>query len=220
MSRLWPLLAAGAAFAYLPIALLVLLLLGGPQLTSCSAGRVPSPALAAASGTHPPPWTQAEMEAAVARYDPQQAHVLGAIAMAETGGRLFPTTNPTGEYHGPWAFQVASNAPRGVDMHRLDTDLNYAAQQAAILASTGITHGKWETWPAMAARFLHGSASSATLTAAQSQASAACLDAAVTGGGVASANGLTFPLATTQAAILRGGQTTTGAYERWCYTSL
>lgn len=169
------------------------------------------------TGSHPPPWTQAEMEAAVARYDPQQAHVLGAIAMAETGGSQFPTTNPTGEYHGPWAFQVASNAPRGVDMHRLDTDLNYAAQQAAILASTGITHGKWETWPAMAARFLHGPVS---LTG-QMQTSSACLDAAAVGSGsIVSAAGLTFPLQTTQAAILRGGLTTTGTYERWCYTSL
>ena len=65
--------------------------------------------LAAASSRGPaPPWTQAQMEAAVAKYDPEQAHVLGAIAMAETGGSSFPSVNPTGVYHGPWAFQEAS----------------------------------------------------------------------------------------------------------------
>ena len=76
--------------------------------------------------------------------------------MAETGGHAFPTVNPTGVYHGPWAFQEASNP--GLDFHRLDTDLPYAAQQAAKLAATGITHQKWETWPTMAQRFLHGPA--------------------------------------------------------------
>lgn len=108
------------------------------------------------AGSHPPPWSQAEMEAAVRRYDPAQAHVLGAIAMAETGGKQFPTMNSTGEYHGPWAFQVASNAPRGVDMHRLDVDLDYAAKAAADLARTGINHQRWEVWPVMAAKFMRG----------------------------------------------------------------
>jgi hypothetical protein len=42
--------------------------------------------------------------------------------------------------------------------------------------------------------------------------------AAVGPGGVASADGWTFPLRTTQGALKRGSQTATGAYETWCYT--
>ena len=115
-----------------------------PAAVSWAADSSPGPS---------PPWTQAQLQAAVAQYDPAQAQVLGAIAMAETGGQAFPSVNRTGVYHGPWAFQEASNP--GLDFHRLDTDLHYAAQQAAKLASTGITHQKWETWPTMAQKFLH-----------------------------------------------------------------
>jgi len=99
-------------------------------------------------------YTQAQMQAAVAKYDPAQAQDLGAIAMAETAGRDFPTTNPTGRYHGPWAFQEAANPQLNFNM--LDGSLDYAAKAAADLARSGITHGKWETWPAMAAKFLPG----------------------------------------------------------------
>ncbi len=179
--------------------------------------------LAAASSRGPaPPWTQAQMEAAVAKYDPEQAHVLGAIAMAETGGSSFPSVNPTGVYHGPWAFQEASQP--GLDFYRLDTDLDYAARAAANLARTGITHQKWETWPAMAQRFLHGPASGvdgATLTGTGADTTGCATSVAFTGpGGTASAAGWTFPLRTTQAALRRGSQTAAGQFETWCYTSL
>jgi len=84
-------------------------------------------------------YTQAQMQAAVAKYDPAQAVALGAIAMAETAGWDFPTTNPTGRYHGPWAFQEASNPELNINL--LDSSLDYAANAAADLARTGIT---WE----------------------------------------------------------------------------
>lgn len=131
------------------------------------AGPAPAPAthLVAAGtprgGSYPPQrpgqhhYTQAQMQAAVAKYDPRQAVALGAIAMAETSGWNWPTTNPTGEYHGPWAFQAAW-AGKQYDLNRLDADLDYAAQAAAKLAADGITHQKWETWPDMAARFMPG----------------------------------------------------------------
>jgi murein DD-endopeptidase MepM/ murein hydrolase activator NlpD len=193
--------------------------------TVAAAAAAPA-APAAASDTSPgppPPWTQAQMTAAVAHYDPAQAQALGAIAMAETGGHAFPSVNPTGVYHGPWAFQEASNP--GLDFHRLDTDLPYAAQHAATLAATGITHQKWETWPTLAQKYLHRPATGAdgatlTHTASDTTSCAAAAAFAAGPGGTASAAGWTFPLRTTQTAIRRGSQTATGQTETWCYTSL
>ena len=184
-----------------------------PAAASLTADTSPGP---------PPPWTQAQLTAAAANYDPGQAQALGAIAMAETGGHAFPSVNTTGVYHGPWAFQEASNP--GLDFHRLDTDLPYAAQQAAKLASTGITHQKWETWPAMAQTYLHGPATGvdgATLAQAAADTTSCATSVAFSGpGGTASSAGWTFPLRTTQAALRRGSQTVTGQFETWCYTSL
>ena len=100
-------------------------------------------------------YSQAQLQAAVAQFSPQNAVALGAIAMAETSGWNFPTCNPTGCYHGPWAFQEAW-AGKVYDLDRLDRDLNYAAQAAADLAaSVGINHQIWETWPAAAAKYLN-----------------------------------------------------------------
>ncbi len=190
------LLGGIAALILLPV--LIVVMVTGMPLPATGSGpcqAVTAVSVAAASSPGPaPPWTQAQMTAAVAKYDPAQAQVLGAIAMAETGGRSFPSINPTGVYHGPWAFQEAANP--GLDFHRLDTDLDYAARQAAQLASTGITHQKWETWPAAAQEFLHGPASGvdgAALTGAGSS-TAACTGSgsagmtAVSAAGVADSN--------------------------------
>jgi hypothetical protein len=113
-------------------------------------------------------YTQAQMQTAVAKYDPQQAVALGAIAMAETTGWDFPTWNAVAGghwYHGPWAFQDATLAGLHLNANQLDGSLDYAAQAAAKLASTGITHGKWETWPAMAAKYMGGGVGSGSAAA-------------------------------------------------------
>ena len=104
-------------------------------------------------------YTQTQLQSAVAKYDPQQALALGAIAMAETSGWNWPTHNNVAGghwYHGPWAFQDATLAGLHLDANQLDGNLDYAAKAAADLAKTGITHGKWETWPTMAAKFMPG----------------------------------------------------------------
>jgi murein DD-endopeptidase MepM/ murein hydrolase activator NlpD len=108
------------------------------------------------------------MQTAIAKYDPQQAVALGAIAMAETGGTLFPSWNAVAGghwYHGPWAFQDATLAGMHLNANQLDGNLDYAAKAAASLASTGITHGKWETWPAMAAKYMGGGVGSGSAAA-------------------------------------------------------
>jgi biotin carboxyl carrier protein len=187
-----------------------------------------------ASGPWPPVkegsihYSQAQMQAAIAKYDPQQAVALGAIAMAESGGTLFPHNNSTGQYHSPWAMQAAWAAAQ-YDLNRLDGDLDYAAQAVAKLASTGITHGKWETWPAMAAKFMGGGAGSGAAAAVpvanMAPAGSTSNDcpaqtASATGpGGTASADGWTFPLRTTQAILRKGSQPADGSWVPWCYTS-
>jgi hypothetical protein len=172
-------------------------------------------------------YSQQQMQAAVAKYDPRQAVALGAIAMAETQGWDFPTHNDVAGghwYHGPWAFQDATLTGLRLDANQLDGNLAYAAQAAAELASTGITHGKWETWPSAAAKFMGGgvgSGAAAAVPVAQiGPAGGAPSDCATqtgpaTGpGGTASADGWTFPLKTTQAALRKGD----GPGSTWCYT--
>jgi murein DD-endopeptidase MepM/ murein hydrolase activator NlpD len=115
------------------------------------------------------------------------------------------------------------------DLNRLDGDLDYAAQAVAKLASTGITHGKWETWPAMAAKFMGGGAGSGAAAAVpvanMAPAGSTSNDcpaqtASATGpGGTASADGWTFPLRTTQAILRKGSQPADGSWVPWCYTS-
>jgi hypothetical protein len=89
-------------------------------------------------------WTQSAMEAWVRFWglSPYEAHVFGAIAMGETGGWNFPTCNPTGCYHGPWAFQEAWAIPAGLNMWRLDHELQYASLQTVLL----FRRAGWQPW--------------------------------------------------------------------------
>lgn len=77
-------------------------------------------------------YSQAQMEAAIlaAGLPANIAHIFGAIGMQESGGWNFPSTNQYGTFHSPWA--MIAGQP-GVDDARMDTDLNYAAQQVAAL---------------------------------------------------------------------------------------
>ncbi len=216
-----------------PVALIMLFVLGsargqcGGQTSAAVTSAVTSANVGVSNvgpskpGDHR--WTQSQLTAAVAKVDPQQAVALGAIAMAETSGWDFPTTNPTGEYHSPWAIQAAW-AGKLYDLNRLDSDLNYAAAAAAKLADSGITTAKWATWPGAAARYMPGGSlagQAAPVAGGQMPAQqVACLTAFESGpGGVASADGVTFPLKTSKTAILAGSVAVGGGVERWCYTS-
>lgn len=73
-------------------------------------------------------YSQSQLEAALLRagFSTYLAHYFSAVGMAETGGYNFPTTNPTGRYHSPWAIQEAANP--GLNYWRLDHNLDYAAR--------------------------------------------------------------------------------------------
>jgi hypothetical protein len=118
-----------------------------PNVAIPSAGGALGAAVGSSAGQLGPAgmhFSQGQMQAALAGagFDANMAHIFSAIGMGETGGWLFPTSNPTGRYHGPWAFQEAWAIPAGLNMDALDHNLNYAAQQVKVLYD----RAGWQPW--------------------------------------------------------------------------
>ncbi len=91
-------------------------------------------------------FTQQQMEQAmlVAGASANVAHIFSAIGMAENPAST-RVTNPTGTYDSVWALQEAWTIPMGVDINRLNTDLNYAATIAyGLYQKSGFT--PWEAF--------------------------------------------------------------------------
>ena len=94
------------------------------------------------------PWTQSQMEMAIrgAGANATVAHIMGAIAMNENPNSTRYSNN-TGTYDSPWALQEAWTIPMGLDINRLNNDLNYAAQQAyAAYLRAGNSFSPWEAY--------------------------------------------------------------------------
>jgi hypothetical protein len=72
------------------------------------------------------------------------AHIFSAIAMHENPNST-RISNPTGTYDSVFALQEAWTIPMGLDINRLNTDLNYAAQVAYNLYKQS-GFGPWEAY--------------------------------------------------------------------------
>jgi phage-related protein len=105
--------------------------------------------IAAHSGAAPSGggYSQAQIQAALAAAGAPAgvAHTLSAIAMHENPAST-RVTNQTGTYDSVFALGESWTIPLGLDINRLNTDLNYAAQQAYALYLRSGGYGPWEAY--------------------------------------------------------------------------